>query len=298
MSTLRIAGAQIPVSTNVQFNKREIFKAIDWAKENEVDHLLTPEGSLSGYTMNWIDKIDEIKEAEGEIQLHLSGGKVFLHLGTLFKQEENLGDICRNQIRHYAPWGQIIGATNKTYAVSDIERVLPRSRHDNMCFVPLSEEDLNLIAVGLICNDMWGASEAGSEPLTTTIKKSGQVSLILHATNGRKYREDDYHYDAFNAYHDGHLKMAAYNTVIPILTVDSCVPWDWNPNSEVAIDFYPTSSESGVIDFLGWKTNVPRRGRQYFYYDLDVSLPPFGKLYKYLDDCQKMGKFVPSLDSL
>ena len=46
--TTRIAGSQLPVSTNIQFNKKEILKAIDWAKENEVKHLITPEGSLSG----------------------------------------------------------------------------------------------------------------------------------------------------------------------------------------------------------------------------------------------------------
>jgi len=296
MNNLRIAGAQIPVSTDVQFNKKEILKSIDWAKKNEVNHLLTPEGSLSGYTQDWMDRFDEIVEAEKEIQTHLSDSGVFLHLGTLFKQEEFLGNIKRNQIRHYAPWGQFMGATNKTYAVPDIEKVLPRSRQDNLQFVPLSEEDLNLLAVGLICNDMWGSSEAGGEPLTTQIKKTGQVSLILHATNGRKHRDDDYHYDAYNAWHDGYLRMAAFNTIIPILTVDSCVPWDWNPESDVPIDFYPTSSESGVIDFLGWKTDVPRKGRQYFYYDLDVSLPPFAKIYKHLDECKMKGKYVPTLE--
>jgi hypothetical protein len=40
---IRVAGAQIPVGTNIQANKVEILKALDWAKENEVDHLLTPE---------------------------------------------------------------------------------------------------------------------------------------------------------------------------------------------------------------------------------------------------------------
>ena len=33
---IRVAGAQIPVSTNIKKNKQEIFKAIDWAKENEI----------------------------------------------------------------------------------------------------------------------------------------------------------------------------------------------------------------------------------------------------------------------
>ena len=40
-NTIRIAGAQLPVSTDIQYNKNEIFKALDWAKENNVKHLVT-----------------------------------------------------------------------------------------------------------------------------------------------------------------------------------------------------------------------------------------------------------------
>ena len=44
-------------------NKKEIFKALDWAKENEVDHLLTPEGSLSGYGPKWTFNKQELFDA-------------------------------------------------------------------------------------------------------------------------------------------------------------------------------------------------------------------------------------------
>ena len=33
---IRYGGAQLPVGLNVQRNKQEILKAIDWAKDNEV----------------------------------------------------------------------------------------------------------------------------------------------------------------------------------------------------------------------------------------------------------------------
>ena len=49
MTSIRLAGAQIPVTQDIQYNKKQIFKALDWAKDNQVDHLVTPEGSLSGY---------------------------------------------------------------------------------------------------------------------------------------------------------------------------------------------------------------------------------------------------------
>jgi predicted amidohydrolase len=66
--TIRIAGAQIPVGKNVEVNKKEILNAIAWAKENNVDQLVTPECALSGYLHHWIDKIEEIEESLKEIE--------------------------------------------------------------------------------------------------------------------------------------------------------------------------------------------------------------------------------------
>ena len=34
----RLAGAQLPIGIDIQWNKKEILNAIDWALENEVDH--------------------------------------------------------------------------------------------------------------------------------------------------------------------------------------------------------------------------------------------------------------------
>ena len=57
--------------------------------------------------------------------------------------------------------------------------------------------------------------------------------------------------------------------------------------NEETVDYYPTSSESGLLDFTGWQTSVPRHGRQYFYHDLDVgSTTPF-KFARYLKDTKK-----------
>ena len=70
-TSLRIAGAQIPVGVDIQRNKNEIIKALDWAKENEVDLLVTPEGSLSGYiTSEWWEKLDELKDCLKQIEDH------------------------------------------------------------------------------------------------------------------------------------------------------------------------------------------------------------------------------------
>ena len=52
-NTVRFAGAQIPVTQDLDKNEASIIKAIDWAAENNCDWLLTPEGSLSGYFPNF-----------------------------------------------------------------------------------------------------------------------------------------------------------------------------------------------------------------------------------------------------
>ena len=47
---LRVAGAQIPVTRDIDENLETIFRAMEFAVSEEAEVLLTPEGSLSGYT--------------------------------------------------------------------------------------------------------------------------------------------------------------------------------------------------------------------------------------------------------
>ena len=163
--------------------------------------------------------------------------------------------------------GYIQGATNKTFCV-DGENCLSRDHlRDPVTLIELAPGNL---AAGLLCNDMWGYHEAGVRPLTTVYGSIPGVSLILHATNGAKVRDDDPSFEAFNKWHDGFLWMSAFSCGVPILTVDSCTPWDWDGKDQDVVAMRRTSSESGVIDNTGWKTSVPRYGRQYFYYDLTL----------------------------
>ncbi len=65
--------------------------------------------------------------------------------------------------------------------------------------------------------------------------------------------------------------------------IDSCTSWEWN-GDEDRVNVFSTSSQSGVIDFSGWLTDVPRKGRQYFYYDLDISTTLEHKMIQYYND--------------
>ena len=60
---MRIAGAQIPVTNDVSKNYEAIKKACDWAIENNVDYLFTPENALSGYIAESFN-INTCKETE------------------------------------------------------------------------------------------------------------------------------------------------------------------------------------------------------------------------------------------
>lgn len=277
---LRVAGAQIPVGTNIQANKVEILKALDWAKENEVDHLLTPECALSGYLGGWEDNMEEIKDALKEVEEHQAKCNLYLHLGTNFEEQESKGLIRRNEIRHYHREGHIVGATFKTFVLNEMEHVLGRDHdRDPVVVVELLERTADRYyvpaAASLICNDLWGHGEAKEPPITGKFKEMG-LDLMFHATNGRKMELDDPQMIVFDSWHDAFLRMTSMNTLIPILTVDSCTDWRWD-GDEDEVTHYHTSSQSGFIDYNGWQTDVPRVGRQYFYYDHDVTLSPYEK---------------------
>ena len=275
---LRLAGAQIPCGKNIQINKKEILKALDWAKENEVDCILTPEGSLSGYETNWQVKISELNDALIEVEEHQKKLGVGLHLGTGFYEREYFGEVFRNQIRHYNKDGKLLGCTNKTLTL-DSEGVLPRSpSKEHIISVPLMEtpflENIPEIHVmGMVCNDMWGAHNREQTSILPMVnyflEYRPQIQLIFHSTNGRKMNSDDLMHKVYWDWHNSVLRLNA-TFAFPILTVDSCSSWQWDGDEEW-IDKFPTSSQSGFIDYSGWKTDVPRYGRQYFYHDYDVS---------------------------
>ena len=291
----RIAGAQIPVGSDIEINKKEIFKALDWAKENKVDHLLTPEGSLSGYCTDWKQKLPQLFESLQEVEEYQKKCGVGLHVGTNFQERENRGDIFKNQIRHYNHKGNFQGATNKTFVLGD-EGVLARNHDEEpMISVPIYHNTTGLVlsgggtptpdafAVGLICNDMWGANDLNERALVLKIAGDHpEIQLIFHATNGKKFEDNDFRWRCFDNWHKGVLELTSM-FVYPILTVDSCTKWDWD-GSEDTVEKYKTSSQSGVVDYLGWKTDVPRRGRQYFYHDLDISDVYANKMVKYFDE--------------
>ena len=91
--SIRIGGAQIPVRADIQKNIITIKTAIDWASENKVDYLVTPEGSLSGYVPYY--NFEDVQAALTEIEKYSAEKKVGLCLGTMWQEDEYFGRANR-----------------------------------------------------------------------------------------------------------------------------------------------------------------------------------------------------------
>ena len=294
MWKIRLAGAQIPISTtSIEYNKKEIFKALDWAKENEVDELLTPECALSGYKPTWLNRIEELEEALKEVEDHQKKCGIGLHLGTMFNEPELHGNLNRNQVRHYNSGGELYARTDKCYLISSDmgadAYLVPSMYPCQPLKLPFDKSGSHRDYTGtcLICNDMWGNQQhqdhTPNEPISKKLEKldtDSDLELILHATNGVKYPKEilEQFYgensqqilDAMDSFHDGYLRQVAVKYHTSLLTVDACTWWNWDGDEE-KVSQVMTSSQSGFINPLGtWQTNVPRFGRQYFYYDYNV----------------------------
>ena len=252
---MRIAGAQIPVSKDVEQNVKTIKHAIDWATDNECDFLVTPEGSLSGYFPEF--NVDATKEALHEIEEYAKNSTLGLCLGTLWAEDEARGSIRRNQIRFYNREGVFIGATNKTHLVLPDETFLGHDLNECIPVHTLIGDSKtgreHLKAVGLICNDMWPHGTKSIVHMAT----SRDADVLIHSSNGARGNVRD---KLYNDWHNAHLRMASHQCC-PIITVDNTL----HMNGE----FYdgPTSSESGVVIDGEYVTKVPRIGTQYFYWD-------------------------------
>ena len=100
---VRFAGLQMPVTQELNKNKQAILDCLDWCKDNKVNWLITPEGSLTGYFPNF-DLVAEggvtgIQSAATELVAKAQNLGIGLALGTLWVDVEHRGAIRKNQIR-------------------------------------------------------------------------------------------------------------------------------------------------------------------------------------------------------
>ena len=251
---IKVAGAQIPVIADIDSNVKAIERAIDYATSEKADILLTPEGSLSGYTHKF--DIPSAKMALKYITQKANESNLGLALGTCFVESD---EKCYNQIRFYNPDGEYLGFHSKTLTCGSMTDP-PQGEINHYAIQSLRTYDFNGFCIGgLICNDLWanpGCTPIPDPHLTQQLSKIG-AKIIFHAVNGG--RSDSEWSDVAWRYHESNLRMRANAGKIWIVTVDNCYPTNLR-----------CSSPSGVINQRGdWVCQTESKGEQFFSYTLE-----------------------------
>jgi predicted amidohydrolase len=245
-SSIVLSGLQMTVTNDIKRNQEQIVSGIMKAAQEGASFLVTPEGSLSGYTSNFDQS--ELAIALEEIEAMAGKMKVGLMLGTCYKELKKGKEFCFNQVRVYTPEGYFLGAYSKILRCSNID--LPGT--GEMCeYVEgeLRTFDWNGLRFGiLICNDLWATPGYTTMPnpyLALKLKQMG-AQFIVHCINSgtvQKYRP----------FHESSAELWALSTQIPILEVNAA------QGKEMI------NAQSGLIDANGERIlRVPDSGLQFF----------------------------------
>lgn len=263
---IRIGAAQIPVTSSMTQNVQHIKTALDWAGKNQVNYLLTPEGSLSGYLNTYRDlETSNIENLLQDVVSYATSKSVCLALGTEIIKEVDFGKVKRSQIQYYDDTGFSIGEYNKQMTIPG-EHSYPGSGPEIIKAEGLQTTGSYKFNIGsLICNDMWGQRDDTQILIRDLFYyTNSNVDVIFHASNGFRGQEagDEEANKNLRKFSDMHLWMASRYR-IPIVTVDNCYKMDG--------EFYdgPTSSTSGIIHNGEWLVKAKPNGIDYFYYDFN-----------------------------
>lgn len=245
--SLRVASAQIPVTNSISENSATIHRALDVAIKEGADILLTPEGSLSGYTPKF-DQAEVDKEL-AKIVERASRAGIALALGTCYTEAED--QKCYNQIRFYNRSGKFLGFHSKTLLCGSFSEP-PQGEINDYATRPLRTFEIKGIRVGgLICNDMWGNPQCTPMPdphLSQKLSKKG-AQIIFLAINGG--RDGGAWSEEVNwPYHEVNMRMRAAAGRVWVVSADNSFPHS-----------VPCSAPSGVLNPRGqWAKQAPRQG--------------------------------------
>lgn len=252
----KVAGAQIPVTRDIEGNTRRLLEAIDWAGQRGADILLTPEGSLSGYTSDFAQ--DQVDHSLRHLLAQAKAYRLGLALGTCYW--ENPSD-CFNQLRFYDKEGTYLGFHSKILRCSDHAFGSSGEIKEYSC------EHLRVFSfhgipiAGLVCNDLWANPLYTPGPDTHLSQQLAVMGarIIFHAVNtgGGTHGWDDVYW----SFHNSNLRMRSRAGKIWMATVDT---FD-EPESAA-------HSPGGILDSEGlWVCQHPRNQPGCFVYDIQIS---------------------------
>ena len=252
---LRVAGAQLEVSGDIRRNVEGLRWAIGEAAASGAEILLTPEGSLSGYT----HAFDVRAAAAGleEVTRAARDARLALALGTCFVESDG---ECYDELRFYGNDGAYLGFHGKILLCGTLtEPSVGEINH--YATTELRTFSLAGITVGgLICNDLWGnptCTPMADPHLSQRLSQMG-ARIVFHAVNGG--RDVSEWTRVAWTYHEANLRMRAHAGRVWIVTVDSASP-----------PTLPCSAPGGVLDPNGtWVCRSEPRGRQLFVHTIEL----------------------------
>jgi predicted amidohydrolase len=251
---LRVAGYQMAVTGDVACNRDAILAAIGRAAGEGADVLLTPEGSLSGYTPSF-DR-DEVAEALGVVKDRAREAGLALALGTCYEEDDG---VCYNQIRFYDSAGEFLGFHSKILRCGSLTDP-PTGEINDYGVTPLRTFELKGITVGgLICNDAWANPECTpmDDPYLTRQLAEMGARVVFNAVNGGR-SGNEYSLKVVWPFHQSNLRMRAKASRLWIVTTDNAHPTD-----------IPCACPGGVIRPDGnYLVEAESTGEQFFVADL------------------------------
>jgi predicted amidohydrolase len=254
---LRTVLAQVPVCEHVERNLETIGRAIEFARREKADMLLTPEGSLSGYTL----KVDRhaVDRALREVERRAKAARVGLALGTCRIEDD---ELCYNELRFYEPDGTFRGFHAKNLRCGTLTEPPEGEVVHYAARPPQTFTFKGLRIGGLICNDLWANPMCTPMPdthLTQQLVRMG-AKIIFHAVNGGR-DASEFSQVVFKRFHECNLRARAAAGKVWIATADNSWPHD-----------IPNSCYSGILNPQGqWVLKMPDQGEQLAVCEIDVA---------------------------
>ena len=219
---MKITLAQIPVSLDINQNLSVIRDALDTARRDGSDILLTPEGSLSGYTPDFDGAA--LDAALDALTAEAAAAGVGLALGTCKFEGDGK---CYNELRFYEKDGAYLGCHTKTLLCANMNDPT-QGEISSYGIMPLRVFKFQGVTVGgLICNDMWanpGCTPMPDPHLTYLLARMG-AKIIFHAVNGGR-GASEFSQGLVKDFHECHILMKAKAQKVYIATVDNAYPLD------------------------------------------------------------------------
>ena len=212
--TITVSGMQMLVTKDVAKNEKSILAAIKKAANEGSDFLITPEGSLSGYTVEF-DR-QQVAQALERVVASAKKHKVGLLLGTCYKELIDNKEHCYNQVRVYTPQGDYLGAHDKILRCSSLSMPGSGEMADYEARKLQIFEWKGIRFGVLICNDLWASPGYTTIPnpyLPWKLKQMG-AQIIFHAIHsGTK--------QSYRAFSESSVELWAKSLEIYIVEVNA-----------------------------------------------------------------------------